>query len=59
MEKNRADGDSVHQAVQRVVTALSQLDAVLTHSSERGRGLWADGDIVKSDDADIARHLIS
>ena len=59
MKQDCADGDAVHQAVQCVVSALPQFDAVLADCGERGRGVGSSGDIVKSDDADITRHLIS
>ena len=53
MQQKGADGHAVHQAVQGVVAALSQLDAFLADGGQRRGGIGAHGQVVEARDADV------
>ena len=56
VQKQRPDGNAVQQAGECVVGAAAELWPVLADTGQRGDGVGAEGQIVKSDDAQLVGH---
>ena len=53
VEQDGADGDPVHQAAQRIITAFPELDPILPHCGQGRICVSAAREVVETEGADI------